>query len=356
MHTYPEASLALADLLGELQANADVASLHTAAARMADHHIVASCDDSLFFADFFSMFGGTSPSRVVPACPADIHLDIHTAARTDYGWFRMSGLNPLPVDAREFSFSLNAERGTFEKLAVADPAWDCVAFRNTKIPALAFHGRDCVFALDSQWRNSILWYLFWRLLRIRSDAIFFHASAMGIFGEGTIFVGPAGAGKSTTSLGLAARGHNFLSDEIAGYIPEREELIPFRRPVGIKPGPRTTAVDRGLDPLTAQRIQRDGFVRIGIETLFPVAPPKALPLRRIVFLRGFAERPALERISAGRAEMVELQPLMSSFLNASHSRRIFELTRLLSSAKVYQLRLGNPDESASYIEKAFAQE
>jgi hypothetical protein len=73
-----------------------------------------------------------------------------------------------------------------------------------------------------------------------------------------------------------------------------------------------------------------------------------------VFLRGFAEQPRLDRISPGRREVVELQPLMSSFLNAPHSRRIFELTRLLSSAKVYQLSLGDPDITAEYLEEAFA--
>ena len=50
---------------------------------------------------------------------------------------------------------------------------------------------------------------------------------------------------------------------------------------------------------------------------------------------------------------MELQPLMSSFLNASHSRRIFELTRLLGTAKVYKLHPGNPDETALYLEEAF---
>jgi hypothetical protein len=77
-------------------------------------------------------------------------------------------------------------------------------------------------------------------------------------------------------------------------------------------------------------------------------------LRRIVFLRGFAERPSLRRITPGREEIVELQPLMSSFLNASHSRRVFELARLLSTAKVYHLHPGDPDTTAQFVEEAFA--
>ena len=107
--------------------------------------------------------------------------------------------------------------------------------------------------------------------------------------------------------------------------------------------------------LFRSQIARDGFVRIDISRLFPVAEPQPIPLRRIVFLRGgFAQQPSLERIVPGRHELAQLQPLMSSFLNASHRRRVFELTRLLASAKVYQLHPGDPDATAQYIEEVFA--
>jgi hypothetical protein len=340
-------------LLASLKEREPLAVLSTSAI-MADHRITVECDDRSFFSDFFMMFGGPQPTPGRLAFFSDIHLDIRARIDPDFGWFRMSGNNDLPNDGHEFSFAIESELGNFELLSTHEAGWTCVAFRGSNVPALAFHGRDCVFSLDPRWPLCIVWYLFWRLLRIRSDAIFFHASALGMFGEGTIFIGPAGAGKSTTSLALAARGHNFLSDEIAGYIPARGELMPFRRPVGIKPGPRAAAVERGLAPAVAERIDRDGFLRVDIESLFPVQPPKAVPLRRIVFLRGFAKHPSLQRITPGRPEIVELQPLMSSFLNSSHSRRVFELTRMLSSTKVYQLHPGEPDATAMYLEEVFA--
>jgi hypothetical protein len=321
---------------------------------MADNRITVECDDRAFFPDFFTMFGGPEPVHGRLRIPSDIHVEIHTRARNDFGWFKMTGSNDLPVDGYELNFAVELEQGQFELLDVDEPGWKCIAFRGSEVPAFAFRGRDCLFSLEPRWRLCIIWYLFWRLLRIRSDAIFFHASALDIYGEGTIFIGPAGGGKSTTSIALAARGHNFLSDEIAAYVPERGELIPFRRPIGIKRGPRSRAVQRALAPEAAERIERDGFLRVDIGQLFAVEEPRAVPLRRMVFLRGFAERPSLQRIKPGRAELVELQPLMSSFLNASHSRRIFELTRLLASGKVYQLHPGDPDATAEYIEEFFA--
>jgi hypothetical protein len=328
-------------------------------AAMAERRVTIDCDDSSLFPDFFMMFGGADApasgrTATLSDIPSDIHLDVRAQVHPDFGWFRLSGRNELPFDGLEFEYAINESRGNFAALPVDEPGWKSIGFRDSNEPMFAFRGRDCIFALGPRWRLSIVWFLFWRLLRMRPDAIFFHASALGIFGEGTIFVGPSGGGKSTTSLALAARGHNFLSDEVAAYIPERGELIPFRRPVGIKPGPRSTAVQRGLPASAAAQIERDGFFRIDVNTIFPTDAAREVPLRRVIFLRGFADHPRLERIKPGRQEIVELQPLMSSFLNASHSRRIFELTRLLANAKVYQLNPGDPDETALYLEEAFA--
>jgi hypothetical protein len=344
-------------LLKQLQGKASTV-LSSMQARMADRLITVDCDDQAFAELFFMMFGGSSgvpgsPSARNPAILSDVHLDISSTGHPQFGWFRLSGRNELPLDGVEFRYAIEAEHGFFKLLPTEDDGWTSVAFRDSDVPMFAFRDRDCIFSLGPKWRLSIVWFLHWRLLRIRPDVIFFHASALGIFGEGTIFVGPSGGGKSTTSMALAARGHNFLSDEVGAYVPATGELLPFRRPVGIKPGPRATAVQRGLPHSASEQIEREGFYRVDVDAIFANEPAKPVPLRRIVFLRGFAEHPTLERIKPGREEIVELQPLMSSFLNASHSRRIFELTRLLGTAKVYQLHPGNPDETAIYLEEAF---
>lgn len=298
-------------------------------------------------------FGGPPPAPGTVDPSADVRLSVRTKLDSRFGWFRFQDNSGTPADAREFTFALTDR--IFVPLDAGNE-WTTFAFPGDTEPVFAFRDDECLFSLSTDWRMSVNWFLLWRLMRIRADAIFFHASALGIDGQGTIFVGPKGGGKSTTALGLAARGHNLLSDEIAGYRPESGELVPFRRPVGIKPGPRSTAVARGLDAESAATIEREGFLRVDVNTLFPAAPPKAVPLRRIVFLRGFRAKPEIARIEPGRSEVAELQPLLSSFLNAAHSRRVFELVRLLSRSNVYRLHPGDPDETAQYLEEVFAHE
>jgi hypothetical protein len=362
----------LSDLLADTKAQPPQPVMSSSVV-IAGLRIAIDCDDRVLFDEFFKMFGAPDPVTGPFRGLADMHLRIHARDDQLFGWFHMGGADELQLDGVEFQFSVRLKSGFFEIFEQPDPTWTCFAFRGEQSPAFAFHERDCLFSLEPRWRSNIMWLLFWRLLRIRADAIFFHASALGIRGQGTMFVGPSGAGKSTTVLALAARGHNFLSDEVAGYVPANGELVPFRRPVGVKPGPRANgdlvpfrrpvgvkpgprskAVEQGLTPEDAAKIARDGFVRFDVNTLFPVDDARPVPLRNIVFLRGFADKPSLSRIDPGRAEIAELQPLMSSFLNAPHGRRIFELARLLSASNVYELSLGSPDETAAYLERTIA--
>jgi hypothetical protein len=325
-----------------------------AVARLAERTIGLECDDPTIFSDFFAMFGGSAPSPGPLAVEADLEVQVVVEAHADHGWFRIGGYDPMDVDGREFSFALASDRGIFRQLPEMPDGWSCFAFRDSGILAFAFRERECIFSKHPSWRESIMWYLFWRLLRIRSDTIFFHASTVGIAGQGIMFVGAAGAGKSTTALALAARGHDFLGDEVAAYLPASGSLTPFRRPVGIKRGPRCGAVEQALGQDNRSRIQGKGFARIAISDLFDVPAPRDLPLRHVVFLDGFAAQPRIDAIRPGPSDVARLQPLLSSFLNESHSRRIFQLTRLLGSTRCHRLAPGDPDVTADFLQDHFS--
>jgi hypothetical protein len=212
-------------------------------------------------------------------------------------------------------------------------------------------GSDCLFRLGPHWRAEVALLLFNRLLRARPDAIFFHAAAVGVAGRGVMLLGPRGAGKSTLALALASRGHAFLGDDTACYLPGRGDLVPFPRSPGIRPGPRAAAIDRTLVGL-GQDPDRDGHVRLPASTLVPALPAEPVPLRAVVFLRGFAALPRLERIRPGRDEVAALQPFTGSLVNAPATRRVFEMIRLLSAVSVYGLHPGEPDATAARLEAA----
>jgi hypothetical protein len=174
---------------------------------------------------------------------------------------------------------------------------------------------------------------------------------VSLLGRGVLLVGAKGAGKSTLALALAARGHRLLGDENACYLPATGHLAPCRRPLGIKPGPRSRAVDallaaRSLSP------ERDGMMRVPVEDLFPGPEPPAVPLRAVIFLGPRAAAPCLRAVEPGRAELARLQPVGASLLDVPPTRRVFEMTRMLASARVHELTAGDPDATALVVEEA----
>jgi hypothetical protein len=228
-----------------------------------------------------------------------------------------------------------------------------LALRGERAAALEVSGSDCRFALREGWRKAVALLLLQRLMRSREDAIFFHAASASLRGGGVMLIGPKGAGKSTLALALASRGHALLGDENACYLPATRMLVPFRRPVGVKPGPRSLHVDAALSA-RGRSPERDGMMRVPVQELFPGEEPAPVPLRALVFLEGLAAHPALRRLDPGRAELARLQPVGSSMLNAAHTRRVFEMARLLAQCATWALAAGAPDATAEALEEALA--
>jgi hypothetical protein len=224
-----------------------------------------------------------------------------------------------------------------------------LALRGERAAALEVTPSGCRIALRAGWRKAIALLLLQRLMRSREDAIFFHAATASVRGAGLMLVGPKGAGKSTLVLALAARGHGLLGDENACYLPATRVLVPFRRPVGVKPGPRSRLVEAAL-AARGRSPERDGMMRVPVPELFPGEEPAPAPLRALVFLEGFAAVPALRRLTPARGELARLQPVASSMLNAAHTRRVFEMARLLAHCSVWALTAGAPDETAEALE------
>ena len=239
----------------------------------------------------------------------------------------------------------------FEARAPEEPGALRLAFRGEAEPVLICRGEEVRFQAVPGWRKAVAFLLFHRLVGLRADALFFHAASVGVEGRGALLVGPKGAGKSTLALALAALGHDFLGDETACYLPAGGTIIPLRRPVAVKPGPRARAVDEALARVRPPA-DADGIVRVPVDALLDVAPARALPLRAVLFLDGFGPEAQVERATPGRDDLARLQPFSSSLVAAPRAQRVFEMARLLSAVRVFRVRHGDPDATAERAARA----
>jgi hypothetical protein len=232
------------------------------------------------------------------------------------------------------------------------PGWRMLTVGDETEPFFRVGTDMCEFRKNARWQRILSHYLFLRALRLRSDLLLFHAGSVGLRELGMLIVGPKGSGKTTLSLSLASRGWTFLGDELAAYDPATRMLLPFRRPVGIKPGPRAHKVDSALRERRFEG-DEDGIVHVPLEQLLPVEGSSGLALQVVIFLRGFGPAPELSDIAAGREELSILQPIATSLTSVPPTKRVFEMVKLLSSVRTCQLVSADPDQTADLIERTF---
>ena len=85
----------------------------------------------------------------------------------------------------------------------------------------------------------LLWDVGERAVLSETERVVLHAGAVTApDGRALLLPGPSGAGKSTTTLGLVTAGLAYLSDEFAVIEPDSLQVLPFPRPLAIKPGTR----------------------------------------------------------------------------------------------------------------------
>jgi hypothetical protein len=322
---------------------------HVQVFRLLEVELQIASDDIGFLQEFAGVFGGDRPADGPPRASFTATVEAGGPAE-GHGCLRVRG------DALEdpASFLLRFASPTIPLRSIPAPDPDgatLVGLDGDDEPIFAFRNSECLFRKVPRWRRIVSHFLFLRLLRLRPDVICFHAASVGIAGKGLLLVGPKGSGKSTVSGALAARGHDFLGDETAAYQPSSRLLLPFRRPLGIKPGPRAAALERSLAAL-GPADDEDGLLRVPIEALCSGPEARPLPLRAVCFLDGFAANPAIVATPGGRDALARMQPLAGS-LGQGATSCVFEMIRLLGAASCYRLRPGDPDETAALLEEVF---
>lgn len=262
--------------------------------------------------------------------------------------------DPEPLDSFAFCQSLFPDRGYVEGPAGAD-GWRTISSRqNPDAPQVALRDNYALVDRRQIWQPFIANYAVNRVLRLQRELLFFHAASIGIAGRGAMIVGPKGSGKTTTAMALASRGYDFLGDEMAVVHRTTKAMLPFRRAVSIRSGPRARRVDECLARRQyPQEKFPDGGERtlVNVASMFPEAGASPATLSCVLFLRQFAEHPAVEPFAFGIEHFRMLSPLACSMWGMPAGARMMDLGRLLRGVKCYVLDPGQPEDTADLIER-----
>jgi len=319
--------------------------------RLANGELILDCEDEALERRFEDIYGegavGGTLSEAAHSVKCVVRVFDAAVAAVLFD-------DPEPLDAFAFCQSLFPDRGYVEGPAGAH-GWRTIALRQTpREPQIALCDDYALVDRRQLWQPFIANYAVNRVLRLQREVLFFHAASIGIEGCGALIVGPKASGKTTTALALAARGHDFFGDEVAAVHSSTRAMLPFRRAVSIRAGPRARQVD---DQLTSFRHARETFPD-GVErtlvkagSLFPRRGALPTTLSCVMFLRQFAELPTAEPFTFGLRHVRLLSPLAASMWGMPAGARIVDLSRLLQGVRCYFLDPAQPEATAELVEQ-----
>ncbi len=100
--------------------------------------------------------------------------------------------------------------------------------------------RDGTCLARSQSRGEAVGWLVWDLTRGAAEAgrdhLLVHAAGLQHADGGVLVPGPSGSGKSTLAAGLVRAGLAYLSDELVALDLESGLMLPYAKPISVKPG------------------------------------------------------------------------------------------------------------------------
>ena len=123
-------------------------------------------------------------------------------------------------------------------------------------------------------------WLVWDVNRAAAEAgrghLLFHAAGLQHGGAGILVPGASGSGKSTLAAGLVRAGFAYLSDELVALELDGGRLLPYAKPIAVKPGSsdalrdmRTPAVGDADDHYADEEC----LIAVGDDVCRPVGAP-----------------------------------------------------------------------------------
>lgn len=318
--------------------------------QIGDGHLVLVSHDQSLVDRFHSLYGDCEVDEgsargprvtciVRSASPGEVVVDLR---------------EPNPVDLAHFMETVFADRGS-RRVPPLGAEWQSMELDTPKV-SFRIRGREVFFPADGHWRSLVANLALGCVLRQQLDIIYLHASGVAFAGggDGVLFVGPKAAGKTTTALGLASRGHRFLGDEIVGVRPATREIVPVLRSISKREGPCADGIDQALATLSVNRSRYpDGPRTIMHASRLFTTGLGPVHAKAVVFLGGFGPAPMLTPLPASLETASKLTPVASTLWGQSPGGRAFALLKLISSVPGFLLQLGAPDETARFLEDAF---
>ena len=115
--------------------------------------------------------------------------------------------------------------------------------------------RDGQILAQGQQSGDALGWVVWDVNRAAADAgadnLLFHSGAVEADGTGVLLPGASGSGKSTLTAGLVRAGLGYLTDELAALHMTSGMLVPYPKPITVKPGSFAALADIGPDACPA---------------------------------------------------------------------------------------------------------
>lgn len=320
--------------------------------RFGDGYLVIRSHHRAFSSQFERLFGGCGVPPVQDATATIVRCDVAVHGDESVIQFK----DPQPLDVVAFAAQLFADRGVRERESSVPGERAFGVTSASGDVAIGVRGDALVASNRQDWQALAGNIAVHRVLRLQPHLAVLHAGAVAIGRAGVVLVGEKGRGKTTLSLALAARGHGFLADEMTALRLDTRELLPLRRSVSIRPGPRSRRVEAAL---SQSDLAREDFpdgprVRARIEQLFPGNVATTVALRAIVFLRGVRSTPAIARTAPHREHLRLMTPLSSTMWGQPPAVRAIRLLGILSSARCFWLDAGDPDETAALVEQTIA--
>jgi len=317
--------------------------------RLGDGHLGVRADDAEFSNRFDELYRECATRGAAPE-GTPVAYSVRSIDSPSCSLVQVDGGR---LDLMEFALHLFGGRG-YREVAVGTTGWRGLAPSDGSGTLFAFGADEILVDRRAPWQRFVANLAVNQVLGQQPDLLCYHAAALGVNGAGMLLTGPKGAGKTTLALALAARGHDFLGDEVAAVRVATRVLLPFRRSVSVRPGPTATAVQRTLAQAHLQtEAFPDGSTRLRgrVGELFPESGVRPVPLRSVVVLRGFGDTTRLVRFVPGRDQWAIFSPLGCSLWRARPAERVMRVLTLFSQVRCYFLEVRSADEAADVLER-----